>query len=386
MTGIKPSIWVLADDLTGAAEIGGIAFQHGLKARILIDRKANAVVREGVSIMDAGSRNFEPEQACQAVRELISGLDPTGYDLVFMKVDSVLRGPVIAHAAAFMEQSGFDRALMIPANPSKNRIIRDGRYVIDGVPVNETGFRMDPLHPRLTASISGLLNDDGTVVTGNDPSMLLKGKIYIPDVGSVEDVERLVSDIFRPGILQAGGSDHFRALLSVILHLVPVRDPDPLQKPLSHHFIIGSRSETSIRSMARLEELGYMIFQLPASAIRDDQAYAEWTTLIGYKVKGGEKVVVSGPSGTVAEPVDAGNIAGKVALAAKVVAGHSERGTRLFIEGGETASSFFREMGWDQVDLCHFHDVGVVTLQPEGAGLSVTVKPGSYPWPETLLE
>lgn len=386
MNGLKPKILVLADDLTGAAEIGGIAFQHGLKVRILIDKKEVDVVCEEVSVIDTGSRSYEPAQANWTIRELVSGLDPTGYDLVFMKVDSVLRGPVVAEARAMLSESGFDRVLMIPANPSRNRIVRDGLYLIDGVPVNKTEFRMDPLHPRLSASISGLLEDEGTVVTGNDPSLLLKGKIFIPDVGTVEDIEGWVSEIYGPGILQAGGSDHFRALLSAILHLGPVRNTDLLQKPLSHHFISGSRSKTSIRSMTRLEELGYMIFHLPASAIRNDQTFAEWTALIGSRVQNGHKVVVSGPPGKDLEPIDAGNIAGKVARAAKVVADFSEPDTRLFIEGGETASLFFREMCWDQLIVSQFHDVGVVTLQPKGAGISVTVKPGSYPWPEKLLE
>ena len=381
MNGLKPKILVLADDLTGAAEIGGIAFQHGLKVRILTGIKDFDAVSEEVSVIDTGSRSYEPEQAFQAVRKMISGLDLTGCDLVFKKVDSVLRGPVVAEARAMLSASGFDRVLMIPANPSRNRIIRDGRYAIGGVPLNESEFRMDPLHPRISSSISRLLEDDGMVVTGNDPSLLMKGKIFIPDVGTVGDIARLVSEIFRPGILQAGGSDHFRALLSSILHLVPVRDPDQLQKPLNHHFIIGSRSETSIRSMARLVELGYLVLQLPASAIRNDQAFAEWTDLIGNKVKSGHKVVVSGPSGTSIEPADAANIARKVARAARVIAGHSGPGARLFVEGGETASSFFREMGWDQLIVSQFHDAGVVTLEPGGAGLSVTVKPGSYPWP-----
>ena len=184
----------------------------------------------------------------------------------------------------------------------------------------------------------------------------------------------------------AGESDHFRAVLTVILHLVPTVDPVLLQRPFNHHFIAGSRSESSIRFVNCLIKLGYHAFNLPAAAIRNESLFIEWTTKIGVSVKGGERVVVTGPSGTQTDPSDAGCIAGRVALASRVVAETSGSGTHLFIEGGETASSFFREMGWGQLLLKQFLDVGVVTLQAEGSDKSVTVKPGSYPWPEGILE
>ncbi len=385
MIGRSLKILVLADDLTGAAEIGGIALQYGLAVRILTGGHHDASIRENVAIIDTASRGFEPEKAHQAIRKLLAELDLTGYDLVYMKVDSVLRGPVIAGIRSLLEEPGFDRALLIPANPSRNRIIRDGHYFIDGVPINQTAFRLDPLHPRLAAEIPELVENDGTVVTGSDPMLLAEGKVFIPDTGSVEDIERWISDHYRPGILLAGGSDHFRAALKVILHLMPARDPVLLKRPLNHHFISGSRSESSIRFVNCLVKLGYHAFKLPAAAIRNESLFMAWTIQIGVSVKSGEKVVVSGPPDTETDPLDAGGIAGRVALAAKVVAGLSAPGTQLFIEGGETASSFFREMGWYRLIVKQFHDVGVVTLQPEDSDRAVTVKPGSYPWPRGLL-
>ena len=385
MASSTPHILVLADDLTGAAEIGGVALQFGLTARILISLPENRPVPENVTIIDTGSRGFEPEQACRAIREMIKGHDLEGYDLVYKKVDSVLRGPVIAETRALLTVSFFDRVLMIPANPSRNRIIRDGRYFIDGIPLDKTGFRIDPLHPRLSATIRELLNKDEAVVTGNDPALLEEGKIFVPDVVSVEDIRRLLSAAYRPGVLLAGGSDLFRSALAVVMHLVHVRDPELLSKPASHHFIIGSSSETSAGSISRLWELGYTVCALPEAAIRNESSFLEWTVQMGKMVKNGTRVVVSGPAGTVEDPEDAGKISGKVARAARVVAENAGEGTHLFLEGGETASAFFREMGWDQLIISQVHDTGVVTLKPEGVAFQVTVKPGSYPWPQSLM-
>ena len=66
---------------------------------------------------------------------------------MFKKVDSVLRGPVAAEIEAALDGLGLDRAVLVPANPSRGRIIRDGAYFMDGVPLDETEFADDPMHP-----------------------------------------------------------------------------------------------------------------------------------------------------------------------------------------------------------------------------------------------
>jgi uncharacterized protein YgbK (DUF1537 family) len=73
---------------------------------------------------------------------------------------------------------------------------------------------------------------------------------------------------------------------------------------------------------------------------------------------------------------------------AEVVGRLVERGAvaRLFVEGGATASAVLRRLGWTRLSVRREVAPGVVALEPLPAGrVIVTIKPGSYPWPEEVL-
>jgi hypothetical protein len=57
----------------------------------------------------------------------------------------------------------------------------------------------------------------------------------------------------------------------------------------------------------------------------------------------------------------------------------------ILIEGGETASAVARELDWTRLQVVCAIDPGITALRPAGVdGLTVLVKPGSYPWPAAL--
>jgi uncharacterized protein YgbK (DUF1537 family) len=317
---------------------------------------------------------------------MISGLDFSVFDQVFKKTDSLLRGEVVSEIRALLAEPEFDRALLIPANPSRERIVEDARLFIGGEPVNRTGFRMDPLHPRLSDNVRELLGNKEEVVTGNDPAVLTAGKIFVPDIGSEEDIAKHVSGISPSGVLPAGGSDFFRILLSRKLQLEPVHDSALLAKPGSHYFISGSNSESTIHAANSLRTSGYRVFELPLKAIREEACFLEWTGKIRDAIEKGGKLMIKGPLEFMDGPDSSRGITEKLVRLAMVVVEHATPDTHLFMEGGETASAFFRAMGWDQLLIWQVHGVGVVTLRAPHNDLPVTVKPGSYSWPEYLLK
>lgn len=386
MADYQSKIFVVADDLTGAAEIGGIALQFGLTARILLEKEKYKTVQENVVIINTASRSYTPKRAKKAIRNILSRHNLYKYNLIYKKVDSVLRGPVVAEILALLAESGFSRVLLISANPSRNRKIQDGQYFLDGVPVNETTFRKDPLHPRNSAKVRDLLGDYDSVVLGNDIHLLSKGKILVPDIGSEEDIKKILLKASLSGVLLAGGSDFFQAILSVIMRLTVTKNPVITFNAREDHFIVGSRSETSLNSVTRLQKMDYTAFALPVLAIREENVFLDWTEKIRNEIRAGSKVVITGPSLTVNGIEEVTMISRKLAWAGKMVIENAKPGTHLYLEGGETASAFVREMCWNSLVVKQVHDLGVVTLQPEGREILITVKPGSYPWPKKLLE
>ncbi|MCX6622173.1 MAG: hypothetical protein NTY38_14115, partial [Acidobacteria bacterium] len=132
----------IADDLTGSAEIGGIAWRYGLASSIAMGPVPEA--RSGLCVVDTESRELEPRAAAERIREAARGC---GRPVFFKKIDSALRGPVVAEIAAAMYVLKLPRALIVAANPSLGRTIQDGVYRIGGVPIAETEFRNDPDYP-----------------------------------------------------------------------------------------------------------------------------------------------------------------------------------------------------------------------------------------------
>ena len=60
---------------------------------------------------------------------------------------------------------------------------------------------------------------------------------------------------------------------------------------------------------------------------------------------------------------------------------------QLHIEGGATASAIVRQMGWKQCSTKDLLAPGVVRLSPAGWDHGIlTVKPGSYSWPDAILK
>jgi uncharacterized protein YgbK (DUF1537 family) len=58
---------------------------------------------------------------------------------------------------------------------------------------------------------------------------------------------------------------------------------------------------------------------------------------------------------------------------------------QVYVEGGATAIALVRRMGWNRLTVLREVAPGVVTLGVGGAPcLWLTVKPGSYRWPDEI--
>ena len=93
-------IGVIADDLTGAAEIGAVGLRHGLRAEIVRHGKPSG--RAEVVCVDTDSRSCSPDEAATRAAAAAKLLRAAGAQWIYKKVDSVLRGQVTAEVEAVM--------------------------------------------------------------------------------------------------------------------------------------------------------------------------------------------------------------------------------------------------------------------------------------------
>jgi uncharacterized protein YgbK (DUF1537 family) len=98
-------ILVIADDLSGAAELTGIGARHLLPARLERDAPVS-VPHDGVTVLDTDTRLIEQDEAPQRIARAIRHLRGEPFDLIYKKTDSALRGPILAEVEALMESFG----------------------------------------------------------------------------------------------------------------------------------------------------------------------------------------------------------------------------------------------------------------------------------------
>src|SRR5688572_5722033 len=112
-------IAVIADDLTGAAELAGIGLRYGLRAEVVTEltRETDA----DLLVVSMDSRSMDKQDAVRKASETtaaIAGLHP---EMIFKKVDSALRGYVAEEIAAHLNILHLQKALLVPANPVLGR-------------------------------------------------------------------------------------------------------------------------------------------------------------------------------------------------------------------------------------------------------------------------
>src|SRR5690606_17625476 len=97
-------IGVIADDLSGAAEIGAVGLRHGLSAEIVVGGQPSG--HADIVCVDTDSRSRTSEEAAQRVTAAARLLKDAGADWIYKKVDSVLRGHVVVEIDALMAALG----------------------------------------------------------------------------------------------------------------------------------------------------------------------------------------------------------------------------------------------------------------------------------------
>lgn len=150
---------IIADDLTGALDTGVQFSKQGLRTVVLLGETWND--RGDILVLDTNTRADCPEVAYGKVRKAVRRLRAKallgtgGY--LYKKVDSTLRGNIGRELEAAMDELGIERVIMAPAFPANGRTTVKGCQMVDGVPLAETSFALDPISAVSESHIPTLL-------------------------------------------------------------------------------------------------------------------------------------------------------------------------------------------------------------------------------------
>ena len=383
-------IVVIADDLTGAGEIGGVGLAYGLTVEL--QREFCSKSDAELLVIDTDTRSASPEKAGRVIRDVARDLNKSNLPIewIYKKTDSVLRGPVASELEALQEVMGVARVLLVPANPSKGRIVRNGNYFIHGKLLSETDFVNDPEYPATTSNVLKLpaLSDSGRIhVLESDQAFSCEGIV----VGQAETTDDLLqwSEKMDDKTIMAGAGEFFEAILrrkGFSKKMVAAEKECRLENKAL--FVCGSSSDSSRQALRKAESFGGRVCRMPDGLFRSDDSgdtfFQQWRDEVIKSYENRNCVIIA---------IDR-EVAGNAEFAAKlrshtatmVLAIFQEIPLKeLFVEGGATASAIVSRFGWNRFEPCDQLGSGVVRMKVlANENTCLTIKPGSYPWPKSI--
>ena len=324
----------------------------------------------GVSAVDLGSRVLDEEAA--ALRTWRAARLFAGSGLLFKTVDSTLRGHVAAEARAAWAGSRKPAVIIAPAFPTEGRVTVEGIQYVRGVPVHESDYARDPVHPVRCSDLAMLFPEAVSVQPDRAtelPGLIGNGDLIVCSATEDGDLDRLVAAVPRlddvlwvgsPGLAAALARRCARATGST------ASLPAPARRPL---IVVGSTNPATRRQLAKLhtsvDVQGVTVSADPAQAVQ---------TLRG----------LTAPILTLQTPDERHTPQTAQALArsqATVVQALTEDHTvdALVITGGETATTVLQPLGATGIDLLDEPEPGVVRGSLTGPlPLPVLIKAGGF--------
>ncbi|MBO0947923.1 four-carbon acid sugar kinase family protein [Fibrella forsythiae] len=377
---------VIADDFTGAAELGGIGLAYGYTVEIAMS--VNPASTADLLLISTDVRSGSESEAVEEMVTVSRALLPLKPQLIYKKVDSVLRGHVMAEALAQLTVLGLTKALIVPANPALGRTLVNGLYYVQGELIHQTHFSADPEFPVTESDVQKRFSERVNRLTIQPHyGSFSTADIIIGEVSDEADLPAWVERIDEQ-TLPCGGSGFFTAILDAHTGAKPKKTA-PVSLGNRRLYVCGSAFGASVELVRRAALAGLAVCYMPGELTRSGTLASNdvtgWAAEIGRQWQAHQQVIVAIDPATVARDTGvAVHLRNTMARAIRLALSNVAI-DELIIEGGSTAAAVLREIGVMRLAPTHELAPGVVRSKAlDNDTLHITVKPGSYRWPPDL--
>jgi uncharacterized protein YgbK (DUF1537 family) len=255
----QPRALIVADDLTGAMDSAGPFAARGIETWVVaMPMRCDPTSLQSARVISVNTdtRHLPAADAATRVGEVVRHLGSGGFDIIVKKIDSTLRGNVVAETMALRDVSGRCEVAVAAAFPAQGRTVRRGVVYVDGVALAQTAFAKDALSPPPLAPLQEVFAaaKPGLRVALAEPSDTFDSAadVWIADSDVDADLTR-IAEAFASRmsrVLMVGSAGLTRALASICF--------DACSAPAVPHltgtivFAVGSRAARSAEQVEAL--------------------------------------------------------------------------------------------------------------------------------------
>lgn len=382
-------ITVIADDLTGAAEVAGVCLRYGIDVAFGID--AVPVKQATITVIATDSRSLNAQEAFKIHADLYQQiLKKDNETILFKKCDSVLRGHVLTELSAMFEATKKNTILLQPAHPKNKRYIRNGMYYIEDQLIEDSNFASDPEFPVSNSSVKHMLLSRGSSnikVGVGTVEQIVEDGCYVPDCCSEIDLNHTLN-LYKSNMLLGGSAAFFEQCLIKLQLAETVVKVLPLKCSKNYVLVSGSAHEKSIQYAEKLAAGNVKLLEFPEHLLIQESSVAdldEWAEGVSTIYNDKQKLILRISNRNIVFANSSKVLKNRLSY----VVAHlckNEPVEHLFIEGGATAYSVLKALKWQSFTPISELASGVVRMQVQtDKSKTVTIKPGSYDWPADLL-
>ena len=394
----KIQSWFLADDFSGALEVGAACKHSGIPVDIVFDPGMHGI-DESVVGYSSETRNASCEEAEQRLAQVLN--EAGNNRLCYKKIDSTLRGPVGAELKIINEFYPGRPILFCPANAEVGREVRDGKLYVEGIPVSESPFKQDPVWPIEEDCIEKIITGTGgpkvySVSVGSDrkefSDCLRKAwessPIAVVDSTTQADLEEWVfaANEVCDDFLACGSGGLANALISTgALSNLNAISGDSYSGPGKVLIVVGSLHPASRNQIASVIQTTHMPVEFLSL---ENEGSMEWRqeALIGQGA-----LILSTELPTDHEPLEFKEVHKHSEQLARITSELFSEGLvdTLFLTGGETARTVVDQLSGVRLQLQDEFAPGVSVSRltcDDGRSVRLIVKPGGFGTPDLLAQ
>lgn len=354
------------------------------------------IKHQEVFVLDAATRHMPPSAAYQTVYDIVRKALDSGFDCIYKKTDSGLRGNIGSELTAVLDASNETLLPFFPAYPKLLRWTINGTHYIDHVPVSQSIFGSDPFEPVTSSFVPEIIGQQSKVpviqvgLQDPFPSPPQVPTVAVFDSNSSSCFQERVQELrsLRPPPSIMAGCAGFAEYLPELLQLKG--SPIPASFPEKDLFVVsGSLNPITIQQLDIAESQGFSSILIPNShaveALSDPVFRKLTATMIYRQMEQHPRLILRIEKGTSAADQDptfgatgkkiANNIG---ALLVQLV--HMGMNRNIIITGGDMLHSFLEQVECSEIIPLGEIESGVVCslLSAKSGKITVVSKSGGF--------